>query len=249
MGPLPLDEKYREKAIQRFMAKVEKQPSGCWLWTGAKNLNGYGVFGLVLRHEDGKSKLTHFAHRASFWLFRHPFDLSKFVCHQCDTPSCVNPAHLFVGTVQDNSQDAARKGRFSSLLTEEQVAAIRGEYEPRYGELQRLALKYGVAPTTIHGIVNGRSWTRVKAGLPPVAREPRWVRKNSGENNNTSKLKIEDVQEIRRRWTVGVSHTALAQLFHVDICTIGDIIHGRTWKHIPQPEEAASPPKESTGTP
>ena len=53
---------------------------------------------------------TEFAHRMAYRLYvGEPGDL--FVCHHCDTPLCVNPDHLFLGTATDNIRDAMRKGR------------------------------------------------------------------------------------------------------------------------------------------
>ncbi len=78
--------------------------SGCWLWTGATSSHGYGrIFwnGTVYR-----------ASRIS-WFLRHgvlpPEELHA--CHHCDTPACVNPDHIFLGTRSDNHQDSIAKGR------------------------------------------------------------------------------------------------------------------------------------------
>lgn len=90
--------------IQRFDEKWTPEPySGCWLWSGALSDTGYGIF-----HFEGKLMG---AHKAS-WVMRFGKIGSKIdVCHRCDTPSCVNPSHLFTGTRSDNMQDCISKGR------------------------------------------------------------------------------------------------------------------------------------------
>lgn len=102
----------RVTAEQRFMAKVVKDESGCWIWNGCKDgepRNGgdkrgrYGKFALDGYHMTG-------AHRASYILFVGVIPKNLFVCHRCDIPSCVNPEHLFLGTVKDNSDDLVKKG-------------------------------------------------------------------------------------------------------------------------------------------
>jgi len=100
--------------LDRFRRKYRVvADTGCWEWTGCRDgapRNGsdprgsYGRFAL-----DGYHMMP--AHRASYELFRGPIPDGMFVCHHCDNPPCVNPAHLFLGTAQDNADDTVRKGR------------------------------------------------------------------------------------------------------------------------------------------
>lgn len=95
----------RPSVQERFESKVMPVPeSGCWLWMGKRTHEGYGVFWV-----GGKGRA---AHRYSVELATgSPIPAGLFACHKCDTPSCVNPDHLFLGTTGDNMRDSSQKGR------------------------------------------------------------------------------------------------------------------------------------------
>jgi len=143
---------------QRFWKKVSVGGrDDCWGWTAAKNGNGYGAFRL-----DGKTLL---AHRLA-WLFTYgDIPGGMCVCHHCDNPGCVNPHHLFLGTVKDNAQDASKKGRMhrgeangGSRLTSDEVLGIR-ELLAAGERLQRdIADEFGVDPRTVSQIKTGVNW-------------------------------------------------------------------------------------------
>jgi hypothetical protein len=88
---------------ERFYAKVEKIEGGCWLWIGRLNRSGYGDL-----YYDGKKRR---AHRISYEIHVGEVPDGMFVCHSCDVPMCVNPAHLWIGTNEENMRDMVAKGR------------------------------------------------------------------------------------------------------------------------------------------
>lgn len=103
------------ESIDRFHGKYEPNENDCWIWTGAKNRDGYGSFwnGERLAGRNGKrgGPRMVLAHRWSFAHFIGAIPAGLYVLHRCDTPSCVNPDHLFLGTQADNVRDCANKGR------------------------------------------------------------------------------------------------------------------------------------------
>ncbi|WFC66447.1 hypothetical protein EUC41_09045 [Achromobacter denitrificans] len=145
--------------LGRFLSKVERA-EGCWQWKGAKKATGYGNFYL-----GGK---VIGAHCASFRLLVGDIPAGMYVCHTCDTPSCVNPDHLFLGTPAENQADMARKGRAVGMrlggehhpmakLTTAQVNEIRARRAA--GEkLKDLARSFGVSESNISVVTNCRSW-------------------------------------------------------------------------------------------
>ena len=98
------------------MRHIIEDGNGCWIWTGFKN-RGYG------KVRAGKEQ---YAHRASYAAFVGPIGESD-VLHRCDVPACINPAHLFLGTHQDNMADSASKERMHIKLTADEVRAIRDD--------------------------------------------------------------------------------------------------------------------------
>jgi len=94
--------------IARFHSKYEKQNTGCWLWTGCLSPSGYGI--IEIGHDNFRApRIAYF-----IWYGIDPGELC--VLHRCDTPSCVNPKCLFLGTDQDNRDDARAKGRWNPHL-------------------------------------------------------------------------------------------------------------------------------------
>lgn len=87
----------------RLMARVVVNSSGCWLWTGYCIPQGYGRLSV-----NNKPTL---AHRAMYKLHKGDIPSDLQVLHKCDVRNCLNPDHLFLGTVQDNMADKVAKGR------------------------------------------------------------------------------------------------------------------------------------------
>lgn len=101
-NPVPL--------VDRFWAKVQKGgPDECWLWTGSLTTSG-GYGQLSRSRAEGPVR----ANRVSYEIHFGPIPEGLCVLHDCDTPACVNPAHLFLGTRGDNCRDMGNKGRWKN---------------------------------------------------------------------------------------------------------------------------------------
>ena len=149
-----------EKDRTRFWSKVSQAGDDeCWLWIAGKFSSGYGCFKL--------GNQAFYATRIAYFLRegKDPGDL--FVCHECDTPACCNPTHLFLGTQQQNVDDRDSKGRgvikrgddhWNVKVPDEVVATIQSlDVDPnKYGVKTSLARQYGVTRQTIANILSGK---------------------------------------------------------------------------------------------
>lgn len=170
-----------------FWDSVQKS-DGCWLWTGERDANGYGL--------TSKGKYADRAHRLSYILSHGEITDGLWVLHRCDNPPCVRPDHLWLGTAKDNTADMIKKGRKAILRGENHwsrshpESVRRGERHPHWGgcplvrgelhgmakltlasveemraryrqggcTLKGLAAEYGVNPENVSLIVRCRIW-------------------------------------------------------------------------------------------
>lgn len=151
------------EAEERFWKFVDKKGDAeCWNWVGKKG-HGYGRFWY-----NGK---TIRAHRFSYELFFGNVPDCLFVLHKCDNPGCVNPDHLFLGTLLDNSRDMIAKGRGgdqkgeknpAAKLTMKDVLEIRSLYASGNFTQKQIAQKYNIALSTANQIIIGKRWKHDK---------------------------------------------------------------------------------------
>lgn len=131
--------------------------AGCWIWEG--NIRAPGGYGVV--YYEGE---TQYVHRTIYKLLKGEIPEGMCICHTCDTPSCMNPDHLFLGTQKDNMKDALAKGRLArgarmgnAKLSTEDVLEIRALFNKNIPKKQ-IARKYKVFPSTIRKIINKTNW-------------------------------------------------------------------------------------------
>jgi len=144
---------------ERYWLKVDRRgQEDCWAWAGGCDHGGYG------RIKAAGERRNLAAHRVA-WEFRYgPIPGGLCVLHRCDNPGCVNPEHLFLGTVADNNRDKKEKGRSTrgesnhhSRLTEWQAIAIRSDCRAR----RAIAADYGICESQVGHIRAKRRWGHI----------------------------------------------------------------------------------------
>jgi hypothetical protein len=169
----------RQRLETRFWSKVNRRgPDDCWKWIACTDDGGYGKM-------SGNTKQKWFRGTHISWhLHFGEIPEGLYVLHKCDNPPCVNPGHLFLGTLKDNMQDKIRKGRCrcvvgddhhyrtmpecirrgsnnpASKLTEELVREILADKRSH----REIAQIHGVSPTTIYCVRKGITWRHVLTG-------------------------------------------------------------------------------------
>jgi hypothetical protein len=195
-----------------FWSRVEKQPEGCWLWTGTIGTGGYGAFSY------GGRVFTATRFLVENILGNTLGDL--IVCHHCDVPQCVNPDHLFIGTHKLNADDRDMKGRGLAGIkkTREHVRKIveaSAATRNNWSEERKLAWRLA------HVGKQFGPESRLKMSL-----------KRRGEKNWNAKLSSDDVLTIRRLGESGVRVRELVNMYGLTPCHVRKILRRKAWTHI-----------------
>lgn len=155
---------------ERFWAKVDKRaPDECWPWIGSFLRHGYGQ---ISRGGAANGMTT--AHRASYEIHNGPIPEGPgfhgfCVCHRCDNKWCVNPNHLFLGTIQENHNDMIFKGRQAKTDRTKHLGESHGMAKLNRAAVQAIrddlslttasaAKKFNISKDQVRRIRNGTSW-------------------------------------------------------------------------------------------
>ena len=146
---------YDRATRRRFWSQVSTQRVGCWEWQGGTS-ERYGGFRV-----DGRKDRTH---RVAYRMARGEIPAGQVVRHRCDNRLCVRPSHLVLGTHRENARDSWERGRVAvgDRHGQAKLSYLKaGEIRARYAEGESsgtLAREFGVAPSTICSLIQGRTW-------------------------------------------------------------------------------------------
>lgn len=163
----------RPAAMKRLMDNSEPDANGCRLWTGLLDQHGYG------RLRSGSLRS---AHRIAWREHNGPIPPGLWVLHTCDNRRCINPEHLYLGTVGDNVRDMEERGRRVTVLgsqkvdakmTEAMVSDLRARDFSEWGSLSKAAREMGLDVQTVRRAIRGDTWKHVPCPSPYGGRAAR----------------------------------------------------------------------------
>lgn len=206
----------------------------CWEWQGGKH-KGYGTIDIGGR--------TCRAHRLVLELkLGRPIKPGHYACHSCDNPGCCNPGHLFEKTPKGNSEDAVSRKRHSHgdraarHLTEEKVKQVWQLARSGNYTMTGIALQFDIQPQLVSAVLAGRIWKHLYEGVDGrrLCLPPKRLEQQHGEQHHRAKLTEVDVLWIRETYASGaMCYRELADAKGVGIRTVGHIVTGRLWAHLP----------------
>lgn len=139
--------------VEQFWAKTKPNKQKCWIWTRSLSTDGYGGVRFAAHRWR--------AHRLAYTLTFGTIPHGKWVLHRCFNRRCINPDHLYIGTVVENNNDTVKAGRHHcAKMTPAQIIRIRKTYRKGvagYGS-RTLAKAYGLTTCSMRRIVQGKSW-------------------------------------------------------------------------------------------
>lgn len=199
----PISANVKDSFVEKIATLGMVQDRECWIWRWSRNQAGYGRI--------AENKRTHFAHRLSYEIYVGEIPSGLYVCHECDTPSCVNPNHLWLGTARDNAVDRDKKGRNKRKLSDDVVIDIR-QKRNKGVSAKELAIMYGVRQNTISQASTGKRWARVEAE-PSIPRKP-------------YEISDSDREDVKSMAEMGVSQIKIAAHYGVSQQFISRVLRG-----------------------
>jgi hypothetical protein len=213
-----------EKDEKRFSEKVTESSNWdvnqCWVWNAARDSDGYGKFQF--------EKKSWRAHRWIYNFYVKEISDDILVLHKCNNPPCVNPNHLYDGTIIDNNRYRTESDNcsFATLNVQNVLTILQGIEVNNYFSIEQIAKSFGVKRNTITGILDGSSW--------------RMVTKKYYTDNELyvlfckvkQFLQEDSVRDIRLRLKNNESMQSIANLYNVDYQKINNIKNNRTFKDV-----------------
>ena len=226
---------YREEIEGYFNPRVEKTAK-CWIWVGSRSKkSGYGTVTITL------SRFIRFAcsaHVLSYLLYKGDAPEGLMIRHTCDNPSCVNPAHLLLGTAQENTQDAIDRGRWvkaRAKLTLDQVAKMRESFAAGEVTIKELRRGFQMEASSIYRILAGRTYPEAKGPLTQFKSKKGEPKAKAQPKTTRTRITTKMAKAIREDHAGGLSQSDLRKRYDLSRAALYKILYGRSFPHAGGP--------------